>query len=99
MTATVAVNLASGNYQRIVLANGSQSVTVSGQQGGGRYLLKIVQPPSGAAGTVTWPATFRWAGGVAPVLTTTNNYADLISISYDATGAVFDADVSPNHAN
>jgi hypothetical protein len=99
VTATITVNLANGNYQRIVLANGSQSITVSGQQGGGRYLLKLVQPPSGAAGTVTWPASFRWAGGTAPTLVTTNNYADLISFSYDATGTVFDVDISPNHTN
>jgi hypothetical protein len=99
VTSGLAVNLALGNYQRIVLANGANTLSVSGQQGGGRYLLKLVQPSSGSAGTVTWPSTFRWAGGVAPTLTTTSNYADLVAISYDATGAVFDADCSPAHAN
>jgi hypothetical protein len=99
VTSGLAVNLALGNYQRIVLANGANTLSVSGQQGGGRYLLKLVQPSSGSAGTVTWPSTFRWAGGVAPTLTTTSNYADLVAISYDATGAVFDADCSPAHTN
>ena len=98
VTATITVNLANGNYQRIVLSAGSQTLTVSGQQGGGRYLLKIVQPSS-SFGTLVWPANFKWAGGVAPTLTTTSNYSDLISMSYDSTGNVFDVDISPNHSN
>jgi len=98
--ATVAINCDNGNYQRIVLASGAQSVTISNMHGGARYLFKFVQPANGAAGTVSsWPASFRWSGGTPPTLTTTNGYSDLIAASYDSTGGVFDAAVSPNHAS
>lgn len=50
------------------------------------YRLTVVQPSSGAAGTITWPnppAVFP--GGVAPTLSTGNNAVDMFSFVSDGT--------------
>lgn len=35
--------------------------------------------------TVTWPATVKWSGGVAPTITTTASRADIITLYFDGT--------------
>lgn len=69
------------------LASGSGSanaVTVSGLRANGKTIdLIIQQPSSGAAGTIpSWPSNVKWAGGAAPVLSTSNNAADWIRLEY-----------------
>jgi hypothetical protein len=83
-TTTVTLDWNKSNVQEIILANGGQTFTFANPQSGGRYVLILQQPSSGAAGTVTWP-TIKWTGGVAPTLTATKNKKDVISIIYDGT--------------
>lgn len=47
-------------------------------------ILKLIQDATGSR-TVTWPATVKWSGGVAPTLTTTASRIDIISFYYDGT--------------
>ncbi|NTW32416.1 MAG: LamG domain-containing protein, partial [Bacteroidetes bacterium] len=88
-TTTTSLNWANGNVQHIQLANGAQTFTFANSLDGGRYVLFLKQPSSGAAGTVTWPATVLWSGGTAPTLTTTNDKVDVISFIYDATNTKY----------
>ena len=83
--ASVSVNWNNGNVQAITLSNDSNSITLSNPVAGGRYLLELKQPASGAAGTVTWPASVKWSGGTAPTLTATNGQTDLVALFYNGT--------------
>jgi hypothetical protein len=48
-----------------------------------RFNFLIKQPSSGAAGTVTWPASFHWLTGSAPALSTASNAIDQIDAIWD----------------
>jgi hypothetical protein len=47
-------------------------------EGGDRFDLFVKQ--GATPKTITWPAVVKWPGGVAPVLTTTPDHGDLISV-------------------
>ena len=97
-TTTTTVNWNTGNVQYIVLANGAQSFTFNNPASGGRYVLIIVQPASGGAGTVSsWPANVKWPGGGTPTLTATNNKTDIITFVYDAFNARYYGATSLNY--
>lgn len=56
----------------------------TGAVAGGTYIVKFVQDVVGTR-VVTWPASFKWPSGVAPVLSTPANTVDLLSMYYDGT--------------
>jgi len=80
--ATIAVDWNNSNVQSVTLG-GNRTFTFSNPKSGSRYLLMLKQDGTGSR-TVTWPSII-WQGGVAPVLTTTANKTDLITIVYDGT--------------
>jgi hypothetical protein len=47
---------------------------------GKSFLLALVQDATGSR-TATWPGTVKWAGGVAPALTTAATKTDLLTFS------------------
>ncbi len=96
-TATLSVDWFNGNAQMVQLTNGANAITFTSAQPGGRYLLEIKQPASGAAGTVTWDANVRWSGSVPPTLTATNSQTDLVTLYYNGTNfmAVASLDYAP----
>ena len=60
----------------IVTLNANVALTVSNATEGARYDLIVVQDGTGGR-TITWNATkFKWAGGVAPVLSTVGGSID-----------------------
>ena len=71
-----------GNAHYIVLGNGTNTLTLANPKALGRYLLIVKQPPSGAAGTVTFSPVPLWSGGSAPTLTTSNNAIDYYTFAY-----------------
>lgn len=81
---TVAVNWASGDVQAITLTGNWTPSAFSNIRDGARYVLRIKQDGSGSK-TITWPAIIKWAGGSAPVLTTTANKTDVFSFVSDGT--------------
>ena len=85
VTCTVTLDWNGGNCQSIQLANNGQTFTFANPIAGGRYLLRLKQPASGAAGTVTWPGTVHWPAATAPTLTATNSQVDVITFYYDGT--------------
>ncbi len=88
-TCTTTLDWNSSNNQYIVLANGVQIFTFANPGTGGIYVLVLKQPAGGAAGTITWPGTVLWSGGVAPTLTVTNGKVDVIEFYYDGTNAKY----------
>ena len=83
--ATTSVNWANGNTQYLQLVNGVNAILFTGGQPGGRYLLELIQPSGGAAGTVTWDANVQWPNAAAPTLTTTNSQTDIVTFYYNGT--------------
>lgn len=84
-TCTVTLDWNNGNCQSILLASGAQTFTFANPKAGGRYLLRLQQPASSSAGTVTWPGNVHWSGAIAPVLTLTNGQVDIVTFYYDGT--------------
>lgn len=76
------IDWGAGNKQRSTLT-GNVTYTFTAPAGPCNLVLKIL---TGAGGfTATWPATVKWAGGVAPTITTTASRADIITFYYDGT--------------
>lgn len=80
--ATIALDWTNGNVQTVTLG-GNRTFTFASPIAGGRYVIVLLQDGTGSR-TITWP-TIKWAGGTAPVLTTTANKKDVITIIYDGT--------------
>ena len=81
--ATHDIDWNNGNVQFLQLVSGSNSVTFTGGEAGGRYLLITKQPASGGNGTVSWPGDILWPGNVNPPLTTTNGKKDPLAFVYE----------------
>jgi hypothetical protein len=78
------IDLNNGNAQSVTLTGLNVTLTITNAQAGGRYLLELVQDGVGSR-VVIWPANVRWSGGVAPTLTTTATYRDIITFYSDGT--------------
>lgn len=96
-TTTTTLDWNNGNVQYIVLGNDNNTFTFSNSISGGRYMLVLKQPVSGAAGIVTWPLSVSWAGGTSPTLTTTNGKVDIVTFVYDGTNTKYYGGASLNY--
>jgi uncharacterized protein YbaA (DUF1428 family) len=91
-TTDMTIDWALSNVQYIKLANGDNGAfSFTNGKAGGRYLLYVLQPDSGVAGTVSWPSTdtLHWVGGSAPTLTVTNAKMDIITFGYELNTAKY----------
>lgn len=82
--ATTDIDWNNGNVQFVQLASGEQALTFVNALGTGRYILILIQPQSGAKGTVIFPANIKWTANLVPRLTLTNGKEDLITLIYRA---------------
>lgn len=73
--ATVTFDLAASNIHTVVLG-GNRVLALSNASVGQAFVLRLTQDGTGSR-TVTWFSTIKWAGGVAPTLTTTINKTDV----------------------
>jgi hypothetical protein len=80
-----------GDLQVFQLLSGNTTIVLSGNLiGKSRKIdLFIVQPSSGAVGTITWPGTFLWDGGSAPTLSTAYGAVDHIRAIYLPTASTW----------
>ncbi|MGH3625869.1 MAG: hypothetical protein ACRDRL_00260 [Sciscionella sp.] len=77
------INPVNGSVLHKTLASGANTLTSTNTESFARILdIFLQQPASGSAGTVTWPATVFWPGGVTPTLSTANNAVDHIRLIY-----------------
>lgn len=76
-TGATTLNLANGNVFNLTLT-GNVTFTFSGATSGKACAFSVYIKQDGTGSrTVTWP-TVKWAGGVAPTLTTTANAIDVL---------------------
>lgn len=90
--ATTNIDLSTGNVFTINLGANITTLTTS-NAAVGTYLVKFVQDATGSR-TVSFPAAWKWAGGVAPTLTTTASKLDIVTLVYD--GTIFYATIVKN---
>lgn len=50
-----------------------------------KYFITVIQPASGADGTLSYPGNFKFPGGVAPTLSTANSAVDMFMYRCDGT--------------
>jgi hypothetical protein len=81
-TTTSTINWISGNVADTTLTSNT-TFTLSNPVIG-TYIVKLTQGGAGSF-VVTWPATVKWSGGIAPVLTTTAGKIDIITLVWDGT--------------
>lgn len=75
---TPTVDLANGNVQMITLT-ANASLTLTGASNGVACSLSLYLKQDGTGGkTLTWPASVKWAGAIAPTLSTGANKVDLV---------------------
>jgi hypothetical protein len=87
------IDWSKGNVQSLTLSSGGNTLSFSNGQDGGKYILILKQPASGAAGTVTWPSGaggVRWASATAATLTTTNGKVDYLGFIYNGGDSKYD---------
>lgn len=80
---TATLDLSKGNIHHITMPAGNITIALSNGTAGQCFIIRILQDAGGSR-TVTWFTTIRWAGGVAPTLTTTASKAD--TLGFEITG-------------
>ena len=76
------VDFSNGNIVSLTL-QANTLLTFSNAEAGA-YILKLIQG-DGTGLSVTWPATVKWSGGVAPTLSVGYGIVDVITLVYDGT--------------
>lgn len=76
------INLALGDYFTIALTANITSIVFTNPPGAGRGFSKwIVFTQDTTPRTVAWPASLRWAGGVAGVISTGSGAIDVLALT------------------
>ena len=88
---TIAIDWDNGATQYVVLGATGRTVTFANPVNGAVYRFIIIQDGSGSQTITTWP-TIKWAGGVAPTLSTTAAYIDIVTLLY--CNSVYYGDIS-----
>jgi hypothetical protein len=84
ITGATPINWSSGSVQSATLT-GAVTLSFSGAVAGQSVTLYLTQDATGTR-TIAWPGSIKWAaGGVAPTISTTATYTDIISFFYDGT--------------
>ena len=80
---TTTIDWKNGNHMDFTFGATNETFTFTAPSSSGVYTISLKQDSVGSR-TATWPATVKWAGGVAPTLTTTASTGyDLITFRYD----------------
>jgi len=66
-----------------VTLGGNRTLAVTNQEAGGTYILHVIQ--SAGSNTLTFPASVVWPDAVAPALTATAGYRDILTFTSDGT--------------
>ena len=83
--ATTTIDLSLGKFIELEqgVNIGTLTFTNTPSEGACVVVIRRVKDNSGTARTITWPASVKWPGGVAPTLSSTANAIDMISLAYD----------------
>src|SRR6185312_1595605 len=67
---TLTIDLSTGNYFKFQPISAITSVVLTNVPAAGRLAVFFLEIVNGAAVGITWPASFKFAGGTQPVLST-----------------------------
>jgi hypothetical protein len=81
--ATVNWNINNGTVATLTLG-GNRTMAAPTNLSVRTFILKVIQDGTGSR-TITWNSVFKWASGVAPVLSTAAGATDIISFFCDGT--------------
>jgi len=81
--ATDTIDWSNGQKQKSTLT-GNVTYTFTDPNGPGNFTLRLIQDATGSR-TVTWPATVKWPGGIAPVLSVSANAEDIVTLYFNGT--------------
>ena len=86
---TITMNCNLSDQFRMVFGTGNVTTfTITNPNNGQVINFRIKQDSIGSR-TIAWPASFRWNGGLAPVLSTAPNAQDFLSMQYDSTDSTW----------
>jgi hypothetical protein len=85
--AAATLDAAAGNKQRATL-NANCTITLATPAAAVHIRLRLVN--SGVGYAVTWPATLRWIGGVAPEFDDADGAENVVVLDYGASGWIAD---------
>jgi len=81
---TITFDLDSSNTHSVTLG-GNRTLALSNASVGQKFIIRLTQDGTGSR-TVTFFSTIKWAGGVAPTLTTTANKTDVFGFICTSAG-------------
>ncbi|PJZ24394.1 hypothetical protein CH352_14460 [Leptospira hartskeerlii] len=93
--ASKTINFGVGYAHRLILDSANCVLSFSGPKSGKVYSIFLIQDTTGGR-TVTWPSSVVWPGGVAPILSSGPNKADLMIFYYS--GSKYYGSYSQNYA-
>lgn len=96
---SVAVDVALGDRFTLALAGNVSGFTFSNLPGSGKgatLMIRITQDSTPR--TVAWPASFKWAGGVAGTVSTGSGEVDVLAITTFDNGTTWDATLAKDFA-
>lgn len=82
--ATINWDLAANQVCSVTLGGNRTMAAPTNPIDGGTYVLTVIQDATGSR-TLTWNAAFKWAGGVAPTLSTAANAVDVVTFVSNGT--------------
>jgi hypothetical protein len=90
------INCASSNYFVTTLSENVTSIIISNapSNDSATTIMVRIKQDSDTAKTVAWPASFKWAGGVAGSVSTTLDAVDVLAITTFDNGVTWDATLS-----
>lgn len=95
----VNIDCSAGDYFTLTLTANVTSITFSNLPGSGKAATKWVEIVQGAGPyTVAWPASFKWAGGSAGVVSTANGAVDELAITTLNNGTAWKATLAKGFA-
>lgn len=89
---SVGVNVALGDYFTLAATGDVTALTFSNLPGSGKgatLMIRFTQDTTPR--TVAWPASFKWAGGIAPAVSTGSGAVDLLAITTLDNGTTWNA--------
>lgn len=94
---TQTIDWNNGTYQVLDLESATGDVTVTLTNGlqGASYILEIIQD-SAVARDIVWPGSVTWQGGTTPVISTTLNGIDVVSLIF--TGTAYRANIGQDYS-
>jgi hypothetical protein len=76
------INWNNGNSQYVSMTGSPTINTPTNPIAGQKYSLKLCQDGTGSRTVTWWASTIKWAGGSAPILTTTASKCDVVICHY-----------------